>query len=427
MGIRTEIQKVTPKGMYVDIHFKDEKAYRFHALWLRDACQDSTHLKANVGERILTSTPIMTNCPEDLSVKSAFVNKEGELCVTWSDMSPEGTYSGQFIRSYADTVAKPLQVSQQERVVDPSEWMSPFSGFHESRAPTSDMVDLWKNDQRDEFPRYKFSMVKNSTVNLEPLQKLMRHGVVIIEDVPEAYDASILHDFANYCLGGLQKDPARKEANWTITRKDSAASISYNPDLRLNNHTDQSLPSAGIPALGLVIHYADGQGNNTLTDGFAVANALQEQDPDAYKLLTTCVNEQERDLVRSRVDATQNHTQSLLISMKKPILQTDPDGNVMRLQYNEVFRVPSTLSYDIFPKWYAAYMKFARMIHSKEFERLVPMKKGQILVMNNWRVLHGRAGHQSPDRTLFGGSVTREAIYSRSRQLMLEVLGVKIL
>jgi len=118
-------------------------------------------------------------------------------------------------------------------------------------------------------------------------------------------------------------------------------------------------------------------------------------------------NEQERDLVRSRADATQNHTQSLLISMKKPILQTDQDGNVMRLQYNEVFRVPSTLSYDIFPKWYAAYMKFARMIHSKEFERLIPMNKGQILVINNWRVLHGRSGPQSPDRTLFGGSVTR--------------------
>jgi hypothetical protein len=58
--------------------------------------------------------------------------------------------------------------------------MKSFSGFHEARAPTSDMVDLWKNNQKHEFPRYKFSMVKDSIVNLELLQKLMRDGVVII-------------------------------------------------------------------------------------------------------------------------------------------------------------------------------------------------------------------------------------------------------
>jgi trimethyllysine dioxygenase len=154
---------------------------------------------------------------------------------------------------------------------------------------------------------------------------------------------------------------------------------------------------------------------------------LQEYEPDVYKLLTSYVNEQERDLISSRVDAKQDHTQSLLISVKKPILQTDINGNVMRLQYNEVFRVPSTLPYDVFPKWYAAYMKFAKMIHSEEFERVIPMKKGQILLINNWRVLHGRVGQQSPNRTLLGGTVTREAIYSRSRQLMLELHDVKIL
>jgi hypothetical protein len=116
-----------------------------------------------------------------------------------------------------------------------------------------------------------------------------------------------------------------------------------------------------------------------------------------------------------------NYSQVML--MNKSVI----NGNVMRLQYNEVFRVPSTLPYDVFPKWYAAYMKFAKMIHSEEFERVIPMKKGQILLINNWRVLHGRVGQQSLNRTLLGGTVTREAIYSRSRQLMLELHDVKIL
>ncbi len=423
----TQFQKVVSDGLSVDIYFEDQSAYRFHAFWLRDACRDSHHLKAEAGEKILTATPIMNHNLEDLSVGSAVITQTGELCMTWSDGAQDSTYSAEFLRRYADTVAQPIQTLQQESTTNATAWMHPFSGYQDARAPSAEGIELWKNDDKGDFPRYAFSAVKQSSVNLELLQQLMRHGVVVIEEAPDVDDASALLDFVNHCLGGLQKDPARDEANWTIVKKEGAASISYNPDLRLNNHTDQSLPSAGIPALALVIHYAGGEGHNTLTDGFAVANALQKQDPEAYRLLTTCINEQERDLVQSRVDAKQSHRQSLLISTKKPILQTDADGNVMRLQYNEVFRTPSTLPYDVFPKWYAAYMKFAKMIHSQEFERLVPMKKGQILVMNNWRVLHGRAARQNPKRILFGGTVTREAIYSRSRQLMQELHGIKML
>ena len=52
------------------------------------------------------------------------------------------------------------------------------------------------------------------------------------------------------------------------------------------------------------------------------------------------------------------------------------------------------------------------------------MKKGTILVMNNWRVMHGRAGGEaSADRHVVGGTVLRESVYSRSRALVDEVHG----
>ena len=59
----------------------------------------------------------------------------------------------------------------------------------------------------------------------------------------------------------------------------------------------------------------------------------------------------------------------------------------MRIQYNEVFRTPLTLPYDVFPKWYAAFARFVELVHSDEFERKVPMHKGRLFLMNNWRVL----------------------------------------
>ena len=88
----------------------------------------------------------------------------------------------------------------------------------------------------------------------------------------------------------------------------------------------------------------------------------------------------------------------MLISTKQPIIQTDHAGNVIRIQYNEVFRTPSTVPFEHFEAWYNAYTVFNDMIHGPEFEVEVPMGKGQMLILDNWRVLHGRAGG---DRTAF--------------------------
>ena len=52
----------------------------------------------------------------------------------------------------------------------------------------------------------------------------------------------------------------------------------------LNNHTDQSVPAHGIPALLLVVNYIEGTGYNTLVDGYAVAQALRSRDPAAFDL-----------------------------------------------------------------------------------------------------------------------------------------------
>lgn len=125
---------------------------------------------------------------------------------------------------------------------------------------------------------------------------------------------------------------------------------------------------------------------------------------------------------------------SLVLESNKPIFQLDDAGNVVRVQYNEVFRMPSTIPFDDFRPWYAAYMQFADLIHSDEFERAVPMAEGDLLVMNNWRLLHGRDGSrdgaesnlQSQNRILVGGTVTREAVVHRARQLIEELESVTL-
>ncbi|CAE7768311.1 NITA [Symbiodinium sp. KB8] len=53
-------------------------------------------------------------------------------------------------------------------------------------------------------------------------------------------------------------------------------SVSYAQTVRLNNHTDQSVPAHGIPGLLLVVNCVSGTGCSRLVDGYAVAEAPRD-------------------------------------------------------------------------------------------------------------------------------------------------------
>ena len=185
--------------------------------------------------------------------------------------------------------------------------------------------------------------------------------------------------------------PSRTGRSWR-----EATSVSYDHLKRLNQHTDSSIPPHGVAALGLILHYAEGFGTNTLTDGFAVAEALKAEDPEGYALLAAYGYDGERDFVSSRVDSVQEFNRGLVVSTQAPLLQLDEGGRLKRIQYNEVFRMPLTMPYDVFPKWYAAFARFVELLHSEEYERKVPMEKGRFLLLHNWRPTRPRGRPPRP-------------------------------
>lgn len=415
-----QVQHALAAPGHVDLSFGDGSAFRFHSLWLRDSCRDQSHIMADAGERILSTSPVVIGL-RNPRVKEAFAEID-KLHVHWEDASVKcSTFSGEFLRSYAHKVAKPLnEIAINEDIIAETgdEWLSPYGEFPITKAPSSDSMHLWGSTSEPEFPVFNYHELADVNVNLNMLKAILQVGLVKVRGAPLDQGVAALHDFCVARVGTMQKDPAREESNWKITHREGAKSISYNPSLRLSNHTDQSVPPHGTPGLLLTMLYQHGYGNNTVVDGFAVAKALRDEDPKAYELLASYGVNAERDFIASRVDASQTHTQSLVVSCKNPIFLTDAQGDLVRIQYNEVFRMPSQLPFDVFPEWYAALEKFVSLIHNPAFERSVPMQTGEMLIFQNWRVLHGRAGHQSPDRTLVGGTVTREAFVSKARQLM---------
>jgi alpha-ketoglutarate-dependent taurine dioxygenase len=424
-------------GRSVALGFSDGTKFQFSGLWLRDSCRNPSLVCEAAGERILDKIPFSTGGRGIVAEAKVASTSAEKLEVNWADESDVvSTFDAGFLRQYAEAVAKDLAKDpddcyakdggkSEHAASDRWRWLQPYQGFAGSKAPVQGEVDLWKNEQReagDQFLHWDFNeLVSSDEANLAFLQALVRHGVCIVDDVvptPEKPNDTVLN-FASTVLGGMQKDPARDDPNWVIQAKDNAQSVSYAQLKRLNNHTDQSVPAHGIPALVLCVDYVRGVGRNTLVDSYAVGEALKERDPRAYALLAKYGNNQERDFVSSRVDSVQQGTQGMLIATKHPIIQLDEDGKHLRTQFNEVFRTPSTIPYEDFEDWYDAYLKFNDMIHGPEFEVEVAINQGQMLVLNNWRVLHGRAGgRSSPDRCIMGGTVVREAFCSRATNLL---------
>jgi alpha-ketoglutarate-dependent taurine dioxygenase len=259
---------------------------------------------------------------------------------------------------------------------------------------------------------------------------LIDPGATIIEGMPDDVDFSgaALAEFAAEYLGGLQKHPRRDNAHWTISTEEMSevansnmvaatrgATNAYDTSKQLCNHTDQSL--YGTPGLLLAFHCVRGEGNNSLTDGFAVAAALKERHPEHYEQLTTYGMNAGRHLGYYR-------SGPLCFDTAHKVLQLDAEGGLARVQYHESYRTPLTLPYDVFPKYMAALDSFYALVHSGEFQTHLTLKKGECLVMNNWRTMHGRAGLAGKSRTIIGGTITREAFYSAVRQTAMQDAGV---
>lgn len=112
-------------GSFVDLTFGDGNSYRFHSLWMRDACQDENHLCKDAGERILSVTTAMALTQSELALdnlvaESVTVSPNGEeVVVKWNDSSvQESRFESHFLRAYADVVAKPLSSATPSKVRD---------------------------------------------------------------------------------------------------------------------------------------------------------------------------------------------------------------------------------------------------------------------------------------------------------------------
>jgi gamma-butyrobetaine dioxygenase len=147
----------------------------------------------------------------------------------------------------------------------------------------------------------------------------------------------------------------------------------------LDPHTDNPYrsPVPGVQLLHCLVNETSG-GLSTLVDGFAAAEALHAQDPDAFGILA-------RTPVRFRFrDADTELVRSASPIELDAALRVEAVNFSPRLDYVPLLRPQELAAY------FRARQAFDHLLRSPQFEIRFLLESGDLMMMDNRRLLHGR-------------------------------------
>jgi len=140
------------------------------------------------------------------------------------------------------------------------------------------------------------------------------------------------------------------------------------------------------------------------TDGFAAAEALRHEDPEAFAVLANTPQPYEY----------QDPETGVLLRAEVPVLTLDADGNLERVAFNNRSAAPLRGSIELVDKYYRAWAKFDTLCNSAEHTVRVLMRPGDLVIFLNSRVMHGREEYTpGGERFLQGCYVDHDEVHSR--------------
>ena len=151
-------------------------------------------------------------------------------------------------------------------------------------------------------------------------------------------------------------------------------------DRGLDLHTDNPYrdPAPTVQLLHAIV-IDDGGGETLFVDGFAHAEALRREAPDAFDVLA-------RQPVRFTFTAGSGERWS----SAWPILDVDPKGALRAVRLNHRSLDLAEGDPEEIERWYDAYLAFYRRLHAPDAALERRLRPGELVVFDNRRILHGR-------------------------------------
>lgn len=180
-----------------------------------------------------------------------------------------------------------------------------------------------------------------------------------------------------------------------------------NTPMRLSCHTDNPYrnPVPGLQLLHCLVSENDG-GESIVVDGFKAAAILREEAPDDFAVLT-----------RHKVPFRFASADTDLVARAR-MITLDDRGEVEEVRYNNRSIAAFDLPADVMPEFYRAYRAFVQVLQRPELEVGFKAGPGDLFIVDNQRVLHGRkAVGGSGRRHLQGCYADKDSLMSTLRVL----------
>jgi gamma-butyrobetaine dioxygenase len=340
----------------------------FPAMWLRDNIPEGRQGAA--GQRLFDIAAV----PRHIELQDAYLDEDGRIVVQFA---PE------------DMTAR----------FDPA-WLYAHDLSAEARARRRPAAVTWGRDLADVMPEARYEDVTgNQAVLARWLAFVRDHGFALLRGVP-AEPGRILDVVSLF--GHV------RETNYgrlfDVVSTDAPSNLAYT-GLALGLHTDNPYrdPVPGLQLLHCLEASAEG-GDSLVCDGFRAAEALRQAAPEDFALLT-------------RYPVAFRYTDEAVdLRSEAPLIEVDWQGRVTAVRYNNRSAAPIDLPPEVVPDFYRAYRRFGRMLHDAEGLVSFRMAPGDLFIVDNRRVLHGRSGFGGK-RHLQGCYADRDALLSRLRIL----------
>ena len=330
----------TPRELAVELD--DGQCFAIHPIWLRERSRDPRSMDLRTGQRL--------HDPSDLDLA---------LSITSVSEPESGLYRIRFSDGHeADFVGRHLL---EEAALAPAD--------HDVPAPR-----LW-DAATGEVRRFVWTDRPGDAQLEQWLRQFLETGFVIFSGVA-VRPGSLFHVGSTF---GFTRE-TNFGAHFDVRSTAGARDLAYT-SLPLDPHTDNPYrdPVPGVQILHCLVNETSG-GLSTLVDGFAAARALEARDAEAFALLS-------RTPVRFRYQDEVTE----LVASAVPI-ERDTRGGLVAIHFSpRLDFVPLQLPGEL-DAYYRARRAFDLLLRSPEFEIRFLLAAGELLMIDNRRLLHGRTG-----------------------------------
>ncbi|CAH0397338.1 unnamed protein product [Chilo suppressalis] len=371
LGIK-DIDQVNLKDRRLEIKFGDNDSITFEDCWLRDHCRCSTCYHADTFQRAqhILDIPDSTVC--------SYCHDKSQLTITWND-GHKSTYTSEFLAQFE------YGKWSESRRLRPVLWHGCQVSEKVSRVPVKQFLET-ENGAKAVF------------------QSLLDFGVALITGVEVSVEGT---EAVCQALGGVQY--TLFGGMWKFTTIADHADTAYtNLPLAVHNDNTYFTEAAGLQILHCLEHSNGTGGETILVDGFYGATRLKESSPEDYEFLTTF------DLEAEYLEENYHH------KFSGPVINIDNrTKDLVQIRYNVYDRSAMAFgSSEQCRSYYRSLRNLARYYQDQANEWKFKLSPGTVMVMDNFRVLHGRTAFTGT-RVLCGSYVARSDWLDKARTLLL--------